>query len=46
MFFWDGTPCRYVDIYIDVSEKHTVSIFRAEVAVLRSGVVYISLGSE
>jgi hypothetical protein len=38
--FW-----RRVDSSVDVnvSEKHTVSIFRTEVAMLRSGGIYIGL---
>jgi hypothetical protein len=38
--FW-----RHVDLSVDasVSEKHTLSIFRAEVAMLGSGGIYIGL---
>jgi hypothetical protein len=37
LVFWIVTP-RRVDLYVDnnVSEKHNVSIFRAEVSILRA----------
>jgi hypothetical protein len=37
MMFWVMT--LYIDLYVDtnISVKHTVSIFRAEVTVLESG---------
>jgi hypothetical protein len=34
IFFWVMTPCRLVGIYFD---KHTFSVFGAEVVVLASG---------
>jgi hypothetical protein len=30
-------------VYVNVSEKHTISIFRAEMAMLGSGGIYIGL---
>jgi hypothetical protein len=42
IFFWVLAPCRLVGSAY-VSEKHTVSIFRAEVAMLGSGWMYIGL---
>jgi hypothetical protein len=40
LFFWVLAPCRLL-VDANVSEKHTVSIFRAEVAMLGSGWIYI-----
>jgi hypothetical protein len=42
MFFWVLVPCR-LSVDTNVSEKHTLSIFRAEVAMLGSGGIYIGL---
>jgi hypothetical protein len=33
MFFWVLTPCRVVGIDTNVSEKHTIYIFSAEVRI-------------
>jgi hypothetical protein len=40
--FWVLAPCRLIS-NVKISEKHTVSIFRAEVVMLGSGEIYIGL---
>jgi hypothetical protein len=40
LFFWVVTPCRLL-VDTNVSEKHIVSIFRVEVAMMGSGEIYI-----
>jgi hypothetical protein len=42
MFFWVLAPCES-SVDANVSEKHTVSIFRVEMAMLGSGGIYIGL---
>jgi hypothetical protein len=44
LLFWVLTPCRLV-VDTNVSEKHTVSIFRVEVAVLGSGGIFLDSDS-